>query len=99
MTIQLTSLQLKRLLKEAAAAGATAAMEAMAPKESELTKNDVKRWLIRIGKPAAFLERLEDEGLVKGERRGSKANSPIYYKRSDVETAMQSLNLFPVINV
>lgn len=99
MTIQLTSIQLKRLLKEAATAGATAALEAMAPRESELTKNDVMRWLVRIGKPASYMKRLEEEGLIKGERRGSAANSPIYYRRSDVETAMQSLKLFPVINV
>lgn len=96
--IQLSNIQLKRLLKEAAAAGAQQAIEAIAPTEEKLTKNEVMRWLRRLGRPGTDVEEMEKEGLIKGERSGSCSNSPIYYSRCDVQQAMQALNLFPIIN-
>lgn len=97
-TITLSTIQLKRLLTDAATAGATAALEGMAPTENMLTKNEVMRWLKRIGKPTTYLKKMEDEGLIHGKRNGSSSNSMILYRKSDVQTAMQSLNLFNFIN-
>lgn len=96
--IQLTTFQLRRLLKEAATAGATEALQALSPKENELTKNEVMRWLKSLGKPTTFIKKLEDEGLIHGHRKGSSSNSTIRYRRSEVEQALQTLNLFPIIN-
>lgn len=96
--IQLDTIQLKRLLQDAAEAGAQKALESLAPTESELTQNEVMRWMKRLGKPASIVKKMKQEKLIHGVSRTGSANSTIYYKKSEVHQAMQALNLFPIIN-
>jgi hypothetical protein len=70
----------------------------MMQKGGMLKKREVYRFLKEIGKEPTLLDKLEKDGLIKGERIGKAINSPIVYKKSDLLIALEAIRIKRFIN-
>ena len=89
MTYQFDELQLMRLLKEAAEAGARRAIESIMPND-KMSLREVYRWFKLHGHRKSLADRLIERGIIKGHRIGTGKNSKIVYSEADIVLALRS---------
>ena len=72
--------------------GVAAYIKATQPSLDKIKQREAYRWLKSIGKKPHLLDKLEEMGLVKGEREGAGKNSPIYYSKLEIQSTLQAIN-------
>ena len=89
MTYQFDELQLMRLLKEAAEAGARQALERIVPSQN-MSLREVYRYFKLRGHKQSLADRLIEQGILQGQRIGTGRNSKIVYSEADIVLALRS---------
>lgn len=64
----------------------------------ELTQREAGKFLKVLGHKPAKLTELEELKLIKGQRKGAALNSPVYYSRAEILSALNTKELLTVIN-
>lgn len=99
MKITLDLYELKNICMEMAQLGALEAIKTHSPQRDEIKRREAQRWLTLLGYEAILLDQLEEEGLIsKPKRKGKGANSPLYYSKMDIQSALNSLKMSKYVN-
>ena len=99
MEIRLDLFELKNICMDMAQFGALEAIKAHSPQRDEIKRREAQRWLTLLGYEAILLDQLEAEGLIsKPKRKGKGTNSPLYYSKMDIQSALNSLKMSKYIN-
>lgn len=85
--------QLKEIISEMTEVGYMRAIRQYEPTEDEITQREVIRWFKILGIEPSMLTRMENEGIVKGKRKGMGKNSPKYYSKVGIKEALASLKI------
>lgn len=72
--------------------GVAAYIKATTPALDIIKQREVYRWFKSIGLKPSTLEMLESKGMVIGHRKGNAKNSPIYYSKLEIQSALQAIN-------
>lgn len=89
MIYQFDDIQLARILKEAAEAGARQALERIVPSQ-KMSLREVYRWFKLRGHKQSLADRLIEQGILQGQRIGTGKNSKIVYSEADIVLALRS---------
>lgn len=99
MEIILDLFELKNICKDMAQLGALEAIKAHSPQRDEIKRREAQQWLSLMGYEAVLLDRLEEEGLIpKPKRKGKGINSPLYYSKMEIQSALNSIKMSKYIN-
>lgn len=99
MEIRLDLFELKNICMSMAQLGALEAIKAHSPQRDEIKRREAQRWLSLMGYEAVLLDKMEEEGLIaKPKRKGKGANSPLYYSKMEIQSAISSLKMSKYIN-
>ena len=78
---------------------AVAAYKKVEEPESDLLKQrEVFRWFKLEGIDKSLLSKMENDGLVHSERKGAAKNSPKYYSRLEIISALKAIKTKNIIN-
>lgn len=91
MTITLS--QLKEIISEMTEVGYMRAVRHYEPHMDEVSRREVLGWFKILGLKPSCLDKMENEGLIKGKRKGAGTNSPKYYSKVKIKEALISLNI------
>lgn len=89
MIHQYDDIQLARILKEAAAAGAREALESIVPSK-KMSLREVYRYFKLRGHKQCLADRFIENGILQGKRIGTGKNSKIVYSEADIVLALRS---------
>lgn len=99
MNIVIDLFELKNICMGMSKLGACEAMKAYSPSSDELKKNEARRWLTSMGYDAALLDKMVDDGLVsRPYRKGKATNSPLFFSKLEIMSALNAMNMSRIIN-
>jgi hypothetical protein len=99
MEIVLELHELKNICKDMAEQGMVNAIKLYHPKADEIKRREAQEWLVIMGYDMVLLDKLESNGLIaKPVRKGKGKNSPLYYSKSDIISALNSVKWHKYIN-
>lgn len=79
---------IKDIVARSVELGYLQALKAIEPAADTLRQSEVRKWLRTQNiKPSKF-DAMVAEGLVRSYRRGSAANSPLYYSKKEIKQAL-----------
>lgn len=79
--------------------GALEAMKVHQPLQDQIKRREAKRWLTIMGYEAVLLDQLEESGLIsRPTRKGKASNSPLYYSKFEIQSALNGLKMNKYIN-
>ena len=78
--------------------GAAASEKKRSPVSDEIKQREAFRWLKTLGYEPNFLEKLEKEGLVHKNRKGSSRYSPIIYSKFEIQSAINAFKMSKYLN-
>jgi Uncharacterized protein conserved in bacteria len=83
---------------EMAELGAAANEKRHFPVSDQIKQREARRWLKSLGYKPSLLDRFEEKGLVGKERIGTGRNSPLYYSRLEIQSALNALKMDGYVN-
>jgi len=98
MKINIELYELKNICMQMAELGAAANERAHIPLSDKIKQRQVYEWFKAIGERPSLLNKMEESGLVKGKRKGAGKNSPIYYSRLEIQSALNAIKMDKYIN-
>lgn len=78
--------------------GAAANEKKHTPLADKIKQRQVYEWFKSIGQKPALLGKMIERGLVKGKREGAGKNSPIYYSKLEIQSALNAMKMNEYIN-
>ena len=73
--------------------GAAASEKKRSPVSDEIKQREAFRWLKTLGYEPNFLVKLEIEGLVHKNRKGSSSYSPFIYSKFEIQSAINAFKM------
>lgn len=99
MDIVLNLHELKNICKDMAQQGHAEAVKMYFPLKDQIKRREALEWLAVMGYEMVTLDKLEEYGLIeKPIRKGKGKNSPLYYSKTDILAALNSLKWNKYIN-
>lgn len=99
MEVTLDLYQLKNIMADMVQVGYMKAVKCYEPTKDDVSSRELVRWFKTLHIDPSCISKMESEGLIKGSRRGSGKNSPIYYSRLEVKQALSAIDINKYVNV
>lgn len=90
--------QLKNIMADMAQIGYMKAVKAYEPTKDNVSSRELIRWFNTMNISPSYIKKMESEGLIKGKRKGTSKNSPIYYSRLEIKQALAAIDFNKYIN-
>lgn len=99
MKVTLDLYQLKNIISDMVQVGYMNAVKCYEPTKDSISRREVARWFVNMNLDTELIRQMEDVGLIKGKRKGSGRNSPIYYSKEEIKQALCTIQMNKYINV
>lgn len=96
--MQLELWQIKNMYMHFAQVAVAAYKKVEEPESDLLKQREVFRWFKLEGIEISMLSKMEEDGLVHSQRKGTAKNSPKYYSRLEIVSALKAIKTKNIIN-
>ena len=89
--------ELNGIISDFVQVGYMTAVQAYEPPQDNVRLTEIKKWLKMMNIDYKRFNAMVDKGLIKSKRIGMARNSPLYYSKKEIKTALATANLSKLI--